>query len=421
MKRILAVFPTMWDARQLEACRASWGSRFDVELGEPDDDRCPWDYDVVGYIDRLATERGGRIDGIFSSSDYPGAAVAAAVSRRLGLPGSPAEAVIRCHHKFHSRISQREAAPEAVPWFEWVDLSGEGAEGLRFPCFVKPVKGFFSAFTRRVESASQLREFLARPGLRRFMRECIPMYNRLAGALSTLERDGNGFIAEGILRGRQATVEGFVFRGEPEAIGVVDSSLHPETRGFTRFDYPSSLPDGVQRRMEELARRLARHSGLDQTMFNIEMFYDKSADALSVIEINPRMAGQFADLYEKVDGTNGYEIALALAAGERPALRRRKGRFGAASSLPLRVYEPVRVVEAPGEAEIRAAESVAPGTLVWSHCRKGQTLADFESGQDGFSYRYAVVNAGAPTGSELRSLLDHVVQRLGFRFERASS
>ena len=409
----------MWDARQLEACRSAWEGRFEVELGEPDDDRCPWNYDVVGYLERLEIERRGRIDGIFSSSDYPGAVVAAAVSKRLGLPGSTPESVIRCHHKYYSRMAQREAEPESVPWFEWVDLSGEGADRLPYPCFVKPVKGFFSVFTRRVENAAQLREFLARPGLDKFMRECIPMYNRLAASLSKFERDGNGLIAEGVLRGRQATVEGFVFRSEPEVIGVVDSILHPETRGFERFDYPSSLPEAVQRRMEDLARRMARHSGLDQTVFNIEMFYDADADAVSIIEINPRMAGQFADLYEKVDGINGYEIALALAAGERPALKRREGRFVAASSLPLRVYNPVRVVEAPGEAEARAAEALAPGTLVWTQCKAGQSLSDFECGQDGFSYRYAVVNAGGPSRQELRRRLDQVVQSLGFRFESA--
>ena len=41
-------------------------------------------------------------------------------------------------------------------------------------------------------------------------------------------------------------------------------------------------------------------------MFNIEMMYDAATDRIGIIEINPRMASQFADLYEKVDGTNSY-------------------------------------------------------------------------------------------------------------------
>jgi biotin carboxylase len=251
------------------------------------------------------------------------------------------------------------------------------------------------------------------------MREGIPMFNRLASALARFERDGHGFIAEGVLQGSQATVEGFVHRGKAESIGVVDSILHPVTRGFERFDYPSSLPEAVQRRMSEVACRVARQAGLDNTLFNVEMFYDPASDAVSIIEINPRMAGQFADLYDKVDGTHGYEIALSLAAGERPALKRGAGRFKVAASLPLRVYRPVRVVRAPAEADLRAVEGLEPGAVVWIRCKAGQTLSDFESGQDGFSFRYAVVNAGADSREELTQRLDRIVRRLDFRLEDA--
>ena len=56
--------------------------------------------------------------------------------------------------------------------------------------------------------------------------------------------------------------------------------------------------------MAEIAKTLMRGMGFDNGMFNIEMMYDADADRIGIIEINPRMASQFADLYEKVDGTN---------------------------------------------------------------------------------------------------------------------
>src|SRR5205085_1042804 len=101
-----------------------------------------------------------------------------------------------------------------------------------------------------------------------------------------------------------------------------------------------------------------------------------------IIEVNPRMCGQFADLYEKVDGTNGYEVALALAAGERPVRRLSAGSHRVAASVPLRVFAPTHVMRTPGIVDCAAAERLFPGTLVWVECEPGQDLADFESVED---------------------------------------
>ena len=49
----------------------------------------------------------------------------------------------------------------------------------------------------------------------------------------------------------QVTVEGYAFGGEVDILGVVDSIFFPGTLAFSRFDYPSALPEGVQERMAE--------------------------------------------------------------------------------------------------------------------------------------------------------------------------
>jgi hypothetical protein len=212
-------------------------------------------------------------------------------------------------------------------------------------------------------------------------------------------------------------VEGWSAGGEIEVLGVVDSVLHPTTRSFLRFDYPSSLPPEVVGRMEEVTRRVIAHLGLEPSLFNVEMIWDPASDRLAILEINPRLCGQFADLYEKVDGTNGYEVALALAAGERPRARRRKGAFAVAASVPLRVFEPVRVAAAPGDAECRAAEALHPATLVWNEVAAGDELGDFLRLEDGQSHRYGVINLGAGDREDLLGRARQVLDRLGYRFE----
>ena len=75
--------------------------------------------------------------------------------------------------------------------------------------------------------------------------------------------------------------------------------------------------------------------GFDNGIFNIEMMYDAEADRISIIEINPRMASQFADLYEKVDGTNSFSVLLDIAQGRTPRFTRRQGRFELCRELRL--------------------------------------------------------------------------------------
>lgn len=403
MKRTLLIFPTIWDARQLAACGAV------ATLGTPGDD-CADDFDVLAYIDRLCAERG--FDAVASSSDYPGPTATAAIATRLGLPGSTPEAAIRASHKYYSRLVQRDVVPDATPEFRLVDPSDEPPP-IEYPCFIKPVKGAFSVMTGKLESEADLRAFLRRPALRRFLDGYVTMFNDMAAALHPVEFNAGYFIAEEYLPGLQSTVDGYCLDGEAHVLGIVDSAVDERTRSFTRFDYPSTLPAAVQARMADTVRRLMPRLGLRWTMFNVEMNWNPRTDRLHIIEVNPRISGQFGDLHQKVDGTNSYEVMLALSRGERPGARRGSG---VAASVPLRVFEPVRVTRAPSPARIAEVEAAFPGTLVWSWVREGQTLADFETAQDGRSFRYAVVNAGAESREALDSKIAAVRDALGYAF-----
>lgn len=420
-RRVLIVFPTAWDARQLERCRGAWEERYELIYAEPTDEDCAWDLDIVDYIERTVETFGGTIHGVISSSDYPGATVAGAVATRLGLPGSPPAAVIRASHKYYSRLAQREAAPDAVPDFALVNPFApvQTDPPIGFPCFIKPVKGAFSVMSGRLYSREDLEAFLLRPAVHEFMHDYVGIFNQLVRRLTPFDVDGSHFLVETLLHGEQTTIEGYVADDEVEILGIVDSVTHPGG-SFARFDYPSQLPAPVQTRMAEIARRAIAHLGLSHTLFNIEMIFDASTNQMHIIEVNPRLCGQFADLYRKVDGVSGYEVALALATGERPRRRQRGGAYAFASSFPLRVFEPVRVLQAPTADDIRSAEALFPGTLVWNECRTGQMLADFERIEDGQSCRYAVVNLGADSRDALDARLAGIRQRLGYDFVRVA-
>jgi biotin carboxylase len=423
MQRVLMVFPTSWDERQLANCRAAWSSEFEPLWATPrDSDDYRFDFDILAWIQETADSWGGRIDGVASASDYPGATAAAAIAQRLGLPGSKAEEVLLTSHKYTSRLAQRESVPEATAGFELLDALRrpgpfEQIPEMDFPRFVKPVKGAFSVMARSVSSRAELEAFLDDPRTQEYARDYVLMFNRLLAAYTGCHVDGGHFLAEEQLTGSLVTVEGWACDGEVELLGIVDSVLHPGTRSFVRFDYPSRLPTDVQERMRSIARRVIRRLGLDRALFNIEMIHDESSGRITIIEVNPRAAGQFADLYQKVDGTNSYEILLRLATGEKPRVEQSKGIYRCASSCPLRVFDPVRVLAAPDEERLREAEASHPGTMIWSEARVGQELSDFVTGEDGSSYRYGIVNLGGADLAEVEARLTEVQGLLGWGFE----
>ena len=434
-RKVLVVFETPWDRAQLEACRPAWERDYEIEFARPSDEACSWDLDVLGLLAEETARRRGphardaRIDGVLSTSDYPGATFAAALATALGLPGPTPQAVLRASQKHASRLVQRQVAPEAVPPFSLLDPDDPSTWDPEpgFPCFVKPVKGAFSILSGVMTSREELGAFLRSPRVASYRTEFLAIFNRLA-AHYELEHDGRYFLAEGLLQGLQVTVEGWRTRSASGTLGVVDSIFRPGTRSFEAFEYPSRLPAEVQARLVDVAQRVAGALGLVDTLFNVELTWDPATDRIGILEVNPRGCGQFADLYAKVDGTSGTEVALALATGApppgpRPDRARRAGpaggpgSFAAAASFPLRVYEPARAVHAPDAERVRAVQARHPATLVHVECRSGELLTDFGELEDGHSHRYAVVNLGAADRAGLRPRLEEVRAELGFVLE----
>lgn len=411
--KVLVVMPTMWDLRQFDACRSQWQGRFSIEYGTPADEDTRWDFDIDGYIEQCAARK--DIAGVFSSSDYPGATVAAAIARRAKLPGPDPRCLLRASHKLASRAVQAEAVPEATPKFSAVDPGNlMFPPDVGFPCFVKPVKGAFSLFAKRVNNINELRTHLARPEVEEFRHGFMVPFSRLWRQHGGDEVDGRWFIAEEVLAGAQVTVEGFVADAEPTVIGVVDSEFYPGTTSFSRFVYPSSLQQEVQEKLADIARRTIAALGLRRCFFNIEMCWD-GANA-GIIEVNPRMCGQFGDLYQKVDGCNTYELALSLVTGGPAQWRKGKGEFAFAASVPLRLFAPAIVKAAPDAARVAEVEQKHPGTLVWPEIAAGQMVKDFVF-EDGNSFRYCVFNIGADSHAALNSLQRRVTTELAFEMQ----
>ena len=175
--------------------------------------------------------------------------------------------------------------------------------------------------------------------------------------------------------------------------------MYPGTDQFQRFQYPSSLPARDLERVDRLAVRLLEAMGFTHGMFNVEMRIDPVSGALRIIEINPRAAGQFYDLFERVDGYSLFDALLALECGEEPALRRGEGREKHAASFVLRDLTGEGLARWPSAREIARLQERHPDVHVMIYRKRGADLAR-ELKWLG-SYRYGVFNLGGATLEEM--------------------
>lgn len=283
---------------------------------------------------------------------------------------------------------------------------------MKYPAFLKPIKSFFSAGAYQVNCAEDLARYTQQALLPRvFFRPFAVLLKEYAD----LEL-GPTLLIEDVLQGHQATLEGYVYRKTIHVLGVVDSIMYPGTISFQRFEYPSSLPARVQERMGLIAKSVMGGLGFDNGLFNIEFMYNPNDDSIQIIEINPRMASQFADLYEKVDGTTSYQVMLDVALGRKPAPRCKKGRYTFAASCVLRLFDNAMVVSLPSSLEIQRVQRRYPDCRIEILATAGRYLS--QDMQDGHSYRYAIINLGGRDRQDILSLLGHCLSGLTFTFQK---
>lgn len=419
---VVLISPNVWDRAQIPPLIDASRLPYKVQSYGPDLEHSLEVLDADAFIRRAVDDLSAmKVRGVTSSSDYPGCLLASFVAQELGLPGPDPRSLLLCSHKYYARLAQSAAVPEATPQFRLLNPRATPFRDfdLPFPVFVKPVKSWFSQFARRVESFEEMRAFLTSPGVATHLRDFVRPMNQLLARYPDFEVDAGYMLAEEVLTGQQVTLEGLVTQGRVIVVGIVDSVMYARSNSFEHFDYPSSLAPEVAERMRLLSERAMSHVGFDQGLFNVEFIYDSVADSIGIVEINPRMCGQFADLMGAVNGTNTYELLFALAVGATIPPVRPGGTHRLGTSYVLRHFQDAVVVRAPDLTTVAERAGPASVTLVSAFYGDGDRLSDNDFESDGYSYRYAVVNVVADSPETLAEHLTIARNALTFDFAAA--
>lgn len=360
-------------------------------------------FDLDRFVDALCARHGEGLAAVVSNHEQFGALAAAMVAERLGLPGTPPQAIVACQHKLHCRRVLDAVAPEAnLPHFLLPCRIGESApEGLEYPLFVKPIKAAYSVLARRVDDRTTLaRHIDFGPFEAWIIRRLVRPFDRVARRVADIDVDAHRMIAEQPVCAPQYNLDGYVYRGDVRLVGVVDEVMYPGTQAFLRFQYPSTLAPSVQARALDVARRFLQAVGYDHGFFNMEFFHEPDTDAVRVIEFNPRLGSQLADLYRRVDGLDLHAMNLALACGHDPHdCPRAETRDGAAASFVFRTFDGAMPPPQPDRRRRDAFAREFPDALLLGMPRRGRALAREYKWLG--SHRYGVLHLGAPDARAL--------------------
>jgi hypothetical protein len=335
----------------------------------------------------------GSVDAIIAHWDFPSSVLQPVLGREFGMPVASLEAVVACEHKHWSRLEQQVAVPEVVPAFAGFDPFDDDALAgidLEFPFWIKPVKSHSSQLGFKIESADDFHAAI--PTIREGIRASGDPFNEVLAITDLPDGiaadSGNTCLAEQIVSGAQATVEGTMFEGEFGVHGLFDSPKDEKTGHFARYEYPATtLPDDVQQRMIDVCERYLRHIGYDNACWNIEFMWDEESDQLWLIEVNTRISQSHSDLFAKVDGMSNHEVAVAVALGSPPWMPSGRGNFEVAAKCFLWTEEMSDGVvrRVPSEQEIDQVLDRFPETHVEIEVEEGDRLSEL---RDQSSYRY---------------------------------
>ena len=299
MRDILVVCPQQRDLNAIRA--AGLDEQYAVHIAGSDLDELE-EFDPETFLD--ATEQ-LPADGVIGTKDQS-ALLAALLAERRNLPGPSPQALIACQHKPTSREIQRGVAPEATPAFALLD----GRPPFDFPFFVKPVVGRLSQNAYRIDDPGALR------GLHEIDRY-TSRYATIAALAGARPEAAHGFIVEELLAGAEVTLEGYTHGPRVTTIGITDSVKYPGTLSFERFEYPSALPEERQAELADVAERVLPALRFEDGFFNVEFFVPDTGPA-QIIEVNGRIASQFAPLVQGLHGRSTYDALFELASGDDP-------------------------------------------------------------------------------------------------------
>lgn len=260
--------------------------------------------DIPSLIEFL---RPYRFDGVITVCDYY-IEVVQEVAKAFSLPCPFPEEVRNVRHK-HLMRQALDRSRLANPYYRlaqsWTEVE-KAAEEIGYPLVLKPVDLASSAFVSLIRNVKELQN--AYQAL-----EAFPLNFR------DQERDCT-YLLEEFMAGEEVSIESVSYQGETSIIGITDKSVTGNPYFIENGHmFPAQLSEEIRTMVTEYVRDALKAVGYDHGIAHTEVKI--TAEGPRIVEINPRMAGNYiVELIKRVTDIDLLEAFVELSLGRKPAL-----------------------------------------------------------------------------------------------------
>ncbi len=357
-------------------------------------------------------------DGVVGTHDSS-AVFAAIIAEETGKRFASVQSVINCQNKYLCRRIQRSCVPEHTPNFCLALDYLRNPERLQTPFFIKPVRANISFGSHRIETPQELEFYIGSESMdiarfNQYYLEAIGSYSRHYNAINMATC--NSFLCEDLIDGNQVTVDGFIFEGKVTCFGVTKAVYHPGTNIFSHHEFPYSLSGDLHSAIMSALSRLIPESGINNSFFNVELRVDEESGTFKIIEINSRIAFQFARTIEAVTGISPLYMLCEVAVGKAPALTPQSEQlFNYCYNFELHRFSDAKVLQTPTKSVFNEIALNYPEVRIRNLIHENVNLSDFKHNPE--SFRYCIIDVPGNSRDEIMSKYHDVVEMLAYKFD----
>lgn len=362
-------------------------------------------------------------DGIVGTHDSS-SLFAAILAEETGKRFASVKGVINSQNKYICRRIQRDITPEAAPKFCLALDYLRDPSRLETPFFIKPVRSNISFGTHIIESPEALEYYIGHESLD------ISLFNQYylnALAYSPRYYDAvniatcNSFLCEDLISGVQVTIDGYVYEKTVFFLGVTRAIFHPRSNSFSHHEFPHHLPPALTDQIKDVLERLMPGLGLDNSFFNVELRVDEETGTFKIIEVNSRIAFQFAKTIEAVTGFDPLRMICDMAVGKKPEAMPLESvrQFPYCYNFELHAFADAKILETPIMTAYEQIRMAYPEVSVRNLVYENANLSDFKHNPQ--SYRYCLLDIPGENREDILAKYDHVVSMLGYKFGPVTS
>ncbi len=357
-------------------------------------------------------------DGIVGTHDSS-SIFAAVIAQETGKRFAPVSGIINSQNKYMCRRIQERTIPEHTPGYCLALDYLRDPSQLATPFFIKPVRANISFGAHKIDSPEQLEYYIGHESMdialfNRYYLDALAYNSSYHNALNIASC--NNFLCEELIQGDQVTVDGYVYQGKVSFFGTTKAVYYPRTNSFSHHEFPFAFSEELDTIIKKALSKLIPALGIDNSFFNVELRADEESKTFAIIEVNSRIAFQFAKTIESVTGFDPLRMLCDMAVGKKPEQKTAADSlFDLCYNFELHRFADAGILQTPTQIAYTEIEIKYPEVIVRNLIHENANLSDFKHNPE--SFRYCIIDIPGNSDEEIMMKFDEVVAMLGYKFD----